>query len=469
MIPRVRRGAPIAVSLAACACLAIACRPAAHAPIEPALPPESIQLEPDVRDLVDRQVAVVRGQPASSAEHGRLGLVYEANDLWVPADQSYANAALLDPAEALWRYHRSVVLREVGRTAESNELLLKAAGELPKEPGVQHRQGVVLLELGDLPGAEAAFRRALALAPEQASCIVGLAFVCIARDDWAGARDLCLRVVRKDPRFKQAQYALGLAYRGLGDAKNAVVALTLGAEGKTRYLDDALSTELKGYRVNLMSQITETSILEQANRPEEALAIWARIVERHPGEKNLITNYGAALLGLGRTEEAIVQLNRSLAIDPNDFAAHMNLAEALAQTQQRDEALVHADRAVELGPQVARTHRTRAGILAGMQKYEECYHELRRAVELDPHDGTAFGALAEISMLSGRESEARGWCQTAVDLDPSSLPARVNLARLTLNAGDTEAAIVQVQELLRAAPRDAHVRALAVQLGLLKQ
>src|SRR6185436_15309291 len=120
---------------------------------------------------------------------------------------------------------------------------------------------------------------------------------------------------------------------------------------------------------------------------------------RNPDQKTLITNYGAALLALGRADEAIVQLNRSLALDENEFATHMDLAEAFSLKKQFEQARVHADRAVALAPQVARTHRTRAGVLAAGHEFEAAYQELRRAVELDPHDSVAFGALAEISTL----------------------------------------------------------------------
>jgi tetratricopeptide (TPR) repeat protein len=442
------------------------CSPAPKPALEPALPPDSIPIEADVRELVEGQIAVVRRDPSSAAAHGKLGLMYEANDLWVPAEASFANAAVLDPGQPLWRYHRSVVLREAGRTGEADQLLRQSGAELQNDPAVQHRLGAALLELGDVPGAEAAFQRALTVLPDQPECLVGMAFVRLAREDYAGARDLCLRAVKREPGFRQGQYALGLAYRGLGDTTRAETALTVGAEAKIRFLDDPFSPELKTYRVNLMSQITEATTLEQAHRPEEALAVWARIVERHPKEKNLVTNYGAALLGVGRTEEAIVQLKRSLELDDGEFATHLNLAEAYLKAGRWKEAAAPADRAVELGPQVGRTHRTRAAVLAAAGKYDEAYQELRRAIELDAHDAVAFKALTEMSLLSGREDEAKGWCETAHQLDPTNLPVRVNLARLTLRSGDTESARVQVKELLKIAPENPRVQALAAEVGL---
>jgi tetratricopeptide (TPR) repeat protein len=450
----------------AAAALAGACRPASGPPIDPALPPQSMTLEPDVRDLVDQYVALVRAEPRSASAHGKLGLVYEANDLTIPAETSFANAAALDPAEPLWRYHRSVVLRDLGRADEANRLLVESAKELLKDAGVQHRLGTVLLELGDLPGAEAAFQRALQYAPEDPSCLVGLALVNVRRSEWSAAVDLCQRALARDPDFRPAHYALGLAYRGLGDERSAAASLALGADGKTRYLDDGFSAELKGYRVNLASQITEAKMLDAAGRGDQALATWARIARRHPDDKSVLASYGASLLQKGRTDEAVAQLKKSLALDEKQTAPHVLLAEALLQSDQMEEAQAHADRAVALGPLVANTHKTRARVLARRKWFEEAYQELRRAAELEPRDPVALAALSEISLLSGHSDEAISWCRKALELDPSSLPVRVNLARLTFNSGDAEAARIQVKELLNLAPDNPRVQALAADVGL---
>jgi Flp pilus assembly protein TadD len=455
-----------AIPILAAVFLAVACSPAPKAPIDPALPPQAVTLEPDVKDLVEKHVALVRAQPTSAAEHGKLGLVYEANDLTSPAEASFANAAALDPSEPMWRYHRAVVLRDLGRAEEANRLLVESAKELPKDPGVQHRLGTVLLDLGDLAGAEAAFQRAFQNAPEDPSCLVGLALVRIRREEWAEARDLCLRALKRDSTFKQANYTLGLAYRGLGDVRNSAAAMALGAEGKTRYLDDAMSAELKSYRVNLMSQISEATMLYAAGRGEQALAIWARIAERHPDNKNVATNYGAMLRQVGHVDESIVQLKKALAMDEGQYAPHLSLALALLQTNQLEEALLHADRAVVLAPNIATTHRTKAQALAKKQSFEEAYQELRRAAELDPRDPVTFTALSEVSTLSGHSDEAISWCQKALELDPNNLPVRVNLARFTLGSGDTEGARIQVKELLKLAPDNARVQALAAEVGL---
>lgn len=436
----------------------------------PAIPPALLTavdgVEPDVKDLVERQVALVRADPSSAKAHGSLGLVYEANELWVPAAASFGNAATLEPSQPLWNYHRSIALREAGNVEEADKLLRASAAALPDVPGVQHRLGSLLCDAGELDAAGQAFQRALAKAPDQPEILVGLAFVDLGREDFAGARDLCLRALKRDSAYQQAHYALGLAFRGLGDSKNAYTAMTQGAAGKRRYLDDPLSAELRTYQVNTMSLVAEANRLGQAQRRDEALAIWARIAARNPGDKAILTNYGSALLAAGRTDEAIATLSRSLALDANEPVTHVNLCEAYVEAGKLDLALEHGDKAVALAPDSSRAHRARARALAARKSYPEAHAELTEAVRIDPKDPTSLTALGEICTLLGRPEEAVTWFRSALDLDPSNFPVRVNLAFLTLRTGDAEAARIQLKELQRMAPDHPRVKALAAELGV---
>src|SRR5262249_12695573 len=142
--------------------------PACGAPLrlDPVEPGETRQLDPEVLELARVKIEAVRADPSNARAHGTLGLLYEANSLWAAAAASFDNASRLDPREALWRYHRSIALREAGETEAANALLAQSARELASLPGVQHRLGQVLLDSGDVEGAWAAFQRALALAPE---------------------------------------------------------------------------------------------------------------------------------------------------------------------------------------------------------------------------------------------------------------------------------------------------------------
>src|SRR5262249_23046541 len=88
--------------------------PACGAPLglDPVQPVEPRKLDLEVLELARVKIEAVRADPSNARAHGTLGLLYEANSLWAAAAASFDNASRLDPREALWRYHRSIALRE---------------------------------------------------------------------------------------------------------------------------------------------------------------------------------------------------------------------------------------------------------------------------------------------------------------------------------------------------------------------
>src|SRR5919201_6461874 len=87
--------------------------------------------------------------------------------------------------------------------------------------------------------------------------------------------------------------------------------------------------------------------------------------------------------------------------------------------------------------------------------------ELRRRVQADPAS-IAFAALAEEYRRAGRYQEAIETCRTGLQRHPSYLSARVTLGRALIETADYEAARVELEYVLRAAPENlAAIRGLA--------
>jgi len=422
---------------------------------KPSLDPVSLAqtgaIDPEVLALAQEKSEAVRRDPSNARLHGSLGLVYEANGLHEAAEKSFENAARLDPGEPLWRYHRAISLREVGRTDEATALLRECAAELVSVPAAQHRLGLALLDAGDLPGALAAFRGAQAGNPDQPEVLVGIAAVDLAQGDPSAAVPLLEQVLAADPGYKQAHYLLGLAFRALSRETEAADQLALGLDGQARYLDDPLSAELRTYLVNSVGQFAAASDLFAAGQYAASLALCERILKKQPDDKNVLIKAGAAALELARYDRAFELLNRALALDEAEYRVHTNLAECYLRSQRLDEAMQHADRAIELAPETARARTVRARILANRGRFEEAYVELKQAVQLNARNAMTHVALTEVCAQLGRTDEALTWCRSAVRLDPSYLPARFNLALLTLRSGDVDGAAVMIAELDRMA------------------
>lgn len=430
----------------------------------PALLSDAGDVDPEVLELARAKVEAVRAAPGDARAHVALGLVYEANGLWDAAERAFASASELEPGNALWRFHRAVALRETGDGPGAKRMLVQAAAELPNQAAVQQRLGQWCLEEGEFAAARAAFERALALAPEQPDLLVGLANVKLGEEQWQAALDFAQRALRKEPGYKPARYATGLALRGLGREKEAGNELAAGVGGKPRWIDDPLTQELRNDRVNYVNQLADATQRMLAGQHAAALPILERVVKKRPDDVSVLGNLAACYQETGNPTRAVELLQRALVLDPNAFASHLNLADAYLRLQKVDEALQSAQRACELAPDLGRAHLMRARALVTRGDVEPAYLALRESVKLDANNPTTYVALFEVCARLNRTDEARAWCQRAVEVDPTYLPSRVNLAYLLLKTGDLAAARVQVDELLRLAPQNERVLAMKREL-----
>jgi tetratricopeptide (TPR) repeat protein len=425
-------------------------------------------IDPEVLELVERHVANVTRAPDNARAHGSLGLVYEANELWEPAEQSFANAAQLEPSQPLWRYHRALALLEAGRVAESNVLLAAACAELPFEPGVQLRLGFLRLDEGNPKAAEAAIRSAMSSYPNLPELLCAMALVKIELGDFAAAAELAHRAASADPSYGNAHFALGTALRALGKPDEARDHLTQGMGSQRRFLSDPLSAELKSYVVSYVTRSNEAQRLLDQGQAAQAVAIWQRIVDKRPGDVQMLTNLGAAKLAVGDVAGAIEVLNRALALDANQFGTHLNLADAYLLQPDMAKARVHADHAVRLGDGIGRAHATRARVLAINHELQGAYAELKRAVALDARNARFYVGLSEVCMQLHNFEEALEACRTAAELDPTNLPARFNLVLLTLRKGDVDEAdrmLLQLEALAPDHPQLAKLRDMLRKVG----
>lgn len=95
--------------------------------------------------------------------------------------------------------------------------------------------------------------------------------------------------------------------------------------------------------------------------------------------------------------------------------------------------------------------------MADSQRIED----LRRRVQKDPAS-IAFAQLAEELRRAGMCAEAIDVCRTGLELHPGYLSARVTLGRALLEVDDLEAALGELEHVLKSAPENlAAIRALA--------
>jgi tetratricopeptide (TPR) repeat protein len=206
--------------------------------------------------------------PNYAAAHGRLGwlALYETTDLAAAADH-YRHALDLDPGDetlrsnaavllvALGRLHEAIVYLETAaardpvsatahanlanayllarRYAEAEQSIRRAITLSPEYAGAHYRLGRVLLALGDVNAAEAAF----AAEPLPGGVLIGRALVADSRGDVA-ASDAAIRELEALYGDQAAgNYAQILAHRGDADAAFEWLELEYASNGAGGFLE----------------------------------------------------------------------------------------------------------------------------------------------------------------------------------------------------------------------------------------
>lgn len=183
---------------------------------------------------------------------------------------------------------------------------------------------------GDAAGAEAGFRKALALKPDffQARFNLGIALRDQGKLDEARAE--LETVVTAHPAHAEAWNALGYVYVRLERQDEAERCFRAALVHKPAFAD-ALT--------NL------GNILSARKRWAEAVTLHRRALEIAPGYGDAALNLGGALAKQGRIEEAIAAFRRAIAANPANAEAHAQLGVAckrLGNVQEAEQAFREA-------------------------------------------------------------------------------------------------------------------------------
>ncbi len=300
--------------------------------------PENLDaLEPDVRRLVEQQIAELRAAPLNAARHVELALVYEANELWAEARRAYEAAVELDGSNSLWRLHRAITTQETGDFESACELFENLVRDVPSLAPAQQRLGQALLEKGDLVGAEAAYQQVVRLAPEAAEGYAGLADVRLRQGQVDSAIELLQRAVELDKTYRVAHFLLGSAYRRQQRLDDAVRELQLGQNGKVRYLPDSLTRRAERYAATVRARHTLALKRMVAGDFKSATELLEAAVRAAPNNLAIINALAGAYMQTGRVDDAYQWLLKANELDDRNATTHINLASWYLYSGRLDE------------------------------------------------------------------------------------------------------------------------------------
>ncbi|TAN08321.1 MAG: tetratricopeptide repeat protein [Rhodanobacteraceae bacterium] len=192
-----------------------------------------------------------------------------------------------------------------------------------------------------------------------------------------------------------------------------------------------------------------------AGNLRESDALSRGLLERHPGQSDVLHLVAGVRARLGNHAGALQAIRRALATRPDDAAFLCTFAGQLAAVGQLDDALATLRRACGLQPGLAMAWYNLGVLSVRAMRFDEADAALRRAIELAPDHLQARLQRADLAKMSGRDDDARAAYRAVLGKHPACGDAWWGLSDIR-QAGLGEDDIPAMQAAMRA--RDASER-----------
>ncbi len=343
---------------------------------------------------LQRQVGDRNASPtALAAASGEMGRLLMATEFLDPAGRCFRNARMLEPGEMRWPYYLGHIERQKNEPAKAAALFEEALKLQPDHVPSLVWLGEMHLVAGRPEAAEPPLVKALSLEPKESAALSRLGRAKLAARDYAGAVKNLEAALALQPQASSIHYPLALAYRGLGDARNADLQMRLRGNVDVPPVDP------------LMQQVA--GLLQNASASEVR---------------------GAEALGRRQWKEAVTHLRKAIEIAPDNAFTHLNLGTALYQIGDAKGALEQFQMAVKLSPDLAKAHYGIGIVTEAAGRDREAIEAFAAAIKSDPASVEARLSLADALRRSGRTEESLPHYAEVINASPAVSQARFGYA-----------------------------------------
>ena len=385
--------------------------------------------------LVNRQLreAYTRAQerPNDPTSNGKLGMVLDTYEQYDDAAICYRRAHLLSPNSFRWVYYLGYVEFKQGRYDQSEKTLQAALRLNSTYLPAKLKLAECLLRLNDLKESETLYKGIVQQSPGNAAAYYGLGQTQAAAGDANGAVASLKKACELFPEYGIAHYALALAYRKLGDQKEA-------------------ADHFKIYKANI-------AIIPSPNDPLRAA------VKRLNRGAVAEMQRGLALADAGDISGAIVEQSKALAIDPKLTQAHINLMELYGRTGDYGKARQEYEIVLKLNPNRADCYYNYGVLEFSQRKYSEAEEAFRHALQINPYYAEAHNNLGFVLAMQGHLNEALEEFKKAVRDRPDFRMAHFHIGQVYATQGKYSEAIQEFKKIL--IPDDASTPSYLYALG----
>jgi len=338
-----------------------------------------------------------------------------------------ADIALAQPAPAASSSFddlagRADAARVAGRLDEADALYRQALALRPKWAEGLFYVGTMAYDRNRFPQCRDAFRRLSAVEPKMAAAWAFLGLCEFRLSGYAGAREhldraLSLGMPPEEDLTRTVLYHHALLLVRESRFEPALVPLrallssrapspeVLDACGLVLLRRPKLPAEIPPSDRTLVREAGHAYCAQLDRHTDEAMRLFAALVEKRPRERYLHYGYGIALAQAG-SAESLVQFRREIELFPDDVLARVELAFALLARGREQEAVAPAEAAARLAPGLFATHLVLGRALVATGQLTRGIRELETAAGMAPQIPEVHIALARAYARAGRKADA---------------------------------------------------------------
>ena len=283
-------------------------------------------------------------------------------------------------------------------------VLILAACTSPEEKALEYYQsGMALLEEGKPVKAKLEFQNALQIDPKMADAWYGLALVAEKSADWEQMFALLTKVMELDSKHLRAQIASGRLLLAAGDLNKALEA----------------------------SNVT----MELAAEDAEVLSLRAAVFYK-----------------LEDTESAVKFADAALVISPNQVEALVVLATVARAAGDNAQALAYLDQGIAHDERNVTLQLIKIEVLNRLEQVDDVEGVYQRLIQLYPESNVFRHSLARFYMAQERQADAEQVYRNIMLANPADMTAKLDVVRFVNTVRGTEAAVGEMQQLIKAEP-----------------
>ncbi len=317
-----------------------------------------------------------------------------------------------DLAEA--HFFLGLSIEKQNRVEEALKSFQKAA-DLKRDPRFLVAVGNAYIQLKNFKAAEQAYGDALKLSSTSTKAMQGMSVLLYEQGNTSGSEDMLRRAIQIAPEDASLFYNLGVVLLRSGRVEEASESFRAATERRSPYPEALTQQGAAALRLGRFDQ-AERAFREAALHDPKNPAVW--------------TGLGSALDGQGSYKAAQAQFEKALSVQPGYTPAQLNSAIVTVKAGELDQGLNRLRMLEKQNPHDGSVLGALGWALLQAKDFDAAEQALENATRLNPRDALSWNNLGVLYRLRGDDEKARAALEHAKAIRGAPAVVDSNLSAL---------------------------------------